>query len=153
VYWEEFLRTYTKNTQVFDCPSRPNVKGSYISRYSMNSSLDYDSTTIPGYHEAALKAPSATYFIMDGYTYSINYINAGAALPGAVPISGDACPTSDTECNTSRQFEGNNVGFADCHVKWQTTASIYQQAYDCSNNGVFHSACYAPSAFDPARPF
>jgi prepilin-type N-terminal cleavage/methylation domain-containing protein/prepilin-type processing-associated H-X9-DG protein len=161
VLWPEFLQPYVKSYQMFACPSRSRaISGVINGNYGMMTAIGIDNLagTQQSLHSAAIKAPALTYFIMDCYSYVISYGGAWQFLPGVgnadMPAildshaDGDTCHGYTIECHTSRHFDGVNVAFADGHVKWLSTATVWHQAEICGT----HSICATSSAFDPANP-
>jgi prepilin-type processing-associated H-X9-DG protein len=148
VYWEEFLQPYVNNYQIFYCPS-DNYRGyQFYGKYGYNSSI---ARTL----EAAMKAPASNYLIMDfsnaimSTTYAkTNPASSWRYLPGLGDAMGGAAGTAYcsvaqvvADCQTGRHFNGVNVLFADGHVKWLTSSTVWAQVISTPN-----------SAFNPLKP-
>ena len=136
VYWPDLLTPYTKNTQVFRCPS-----SSYDNIYSDNygaNDLVLVYWNLQPLKMAAIQTASTTYMLMDtGTTYiQTAYWVTAAKNASYIPGVGDlgvSCSDVYTtnsfqaDCQSGRHFGGVNVTFADGHSKWLKTATVLSE--------------------------
>jgi prepilin-type N-terminal cleavage/methylation domain-containing protein/prepilin-type processing-associated H-X9-DG protein len=165
-YWPQTAYAYSKSTQIFICPS--SGKTSYPFRASSGSygvnRLIMPTSGTP-LKLAGLESSASTYLTMDFgiYTVDTSYIHspptsqASYYLPGYGDAVGNttACASlkSDTDssyyqsdCQSGRHFGGVNVGFADGHVKWLKSSTVYREAEK------YRASPEQKNAFDPANP-
>lgn len=132
--WVDRVYPYTKSEQVFSCPSF--AKDRYVpgcahsglmnqlnnnGSYDMNtphitlriiSILDTTTSISPlPVHETQYRFPSSTIFLLDGQDYPYAAVN-----PGVEPIT--SIEDLFVRGVANRHNDGNNVCFADGHVKW-----------------------------------
>jgi prepilin-type N-terminal cleavage/methylation domain-containing protein/prepilin-type processing-associated H-X9-DG protein len=150
-FWQQIIYPYTKSVQVYYCPSGISGGTPISGNYGLNGAL------IPRYSSVAMAAvdsPSTTYLGMDSGMYfiqnnsSTDYVTSPSGafwyIPGTQKYTG--CPltgcsttyplTGDVEADfdsDGRHFDGNNVIFADGHVKWVKTATIWNEAIKYKN--------------------
>src|SRR5690606_14012203 len=90
VYWNDLIEPYTKNDQVFICPS--GVTDAIRSgNYGMNPNVMVSYQTNPTIKMAAINAPANTYMMMDYGTYRtlITYVDNPTASASYLPGIGD----------------------------------------------------------------
>ena len=147
MFWMQAVYPYVKSNQIFFCPS-----GNSAQAHAISGNYGVNGVMIPRYSQlaiAAVDSPSTTYMAFDSGTY---YLSISASeddvatphgafwyLPGTQKSSG--CPV--TGCSgvditagfdqsdfsaDGRHFDGNNVIFADGHVKWIKTATMWSEA-------------------------
>ncbi len=140
-YWYKLIYSYTKSTQVYLCPSSTSGTAVQTGHYGANDKMmTYYGAATPPISMAAVAAPSSVYMVMD---YSA-YLAAAARvtttpsatwyLPGSSKHNGQSASSlSMTGYRTSdyeggRHFDSVNMLFADGHVKWLNSGSIYNEA-------------------------
>jgi prepilin-type N-terminal cleavage/methylation domain-containing protein/prepilin-type processing-associated H-X9-DG protein len=145
-WWYNFLQPYVKSKQVFYCPSISNKNIYY--NYGNNTTIMVDNAS-DSQHTApvkmsALTSPASTYLSMDAGAWYMgpdhltevltsHTISLGHFLPGAGEVFGIAsasCGGSSydhNDCESGRHFLGINMAFADGHVKWLKTATVYNE--------------------------
>jgi prepilin-type N-terminal cleavage/methylation domain-containing protein/prepilin-type processing-associated H-X9-DG protein len=150
-FWEQIIYPYTKSDQVYLCPSSGATGEPYSGQYGANNLIMGQSMTI-------VNTPSTIYMLMDAGPYSMSYSTAlnptgsfwyipgtekyvGTPAASTTPYALTGWSGSDYE-GEGRHFDGNNVAFADGHVKWEKTAKIFSEA-------KAYTAAHAPSAWDP----
>ncbi len=109
--WHSMLYPYTKNYQIWSCPS-DNYR--YAGNYTGGGSYGINSMNA-GDLIADHKAPAQTFFFADsegGDSYNIDGDDA------------DAEPIGDGHEIPGRHNEGANIGFEDGHGKWMQQSSI-----------------------------
>jgi len=122
-YWENAILPYTKNTQIYNCPSRSVVNQR---AYGMN----YPYMNHPAM--AAIGSPAQTVYIMDAN------INDGGACSAEGPYGSNPTQCAYAHVNYPRQLsykyvsrpdfrhmDTTNVLFADGHVKTQKPGSAF----------------------------
>lgn len=149
--WQHTIHAYTKNLQIYQCPDG---NPGYI--YGNYGSYGANVVALPatGLKLSAVVAPAGVYVVMDsGRTY-ITASRASTAPDGAFYLPGGGIPRPDLLADISgdwaqsdymngRHFDGVNVTFADGHVKWLKSRTVYQEG--TKYNGTTH----AQSAWDP----
>jgi len=132
-YWPQLLYPYTKNMQVFVCPSTGGSASSnavLTQNYGVNYYLIHTSSSLM--RMAAVQSASTTYAIMDAGGWSITKDQASAYQPGfylpGMGTSGGTCSgasgTALADCQNGRHFLGVNMAFADGHVKWLKSSQV-----------------------------
>jgi len=102
--WMDLLQPYTKNVQVFECPSQSNESYGGYGYNVYVSNLKYD-PYVP-VNQAQLNNVSTTVLMMDcNYMYCIYASPQGAFAPLTDP-------------RYAPHLDGYNMAFADGHVKW-----------------------------------
>lgn len=166
--WQQIIYPYTKNTQLYICPSSSRPENASIGNYGANV-LIMPSDTISGYSPMALAAvasPTNTYMLLDAGTYAIAPrniagLNGGNGsvtspeasfwyLPGTAALTGGVSGMKDelkNDYNSGRHFEGVNITFADGHVKWLKSREVFTQAANCTDCGSADPM--AKSAWNP----
>lgn len=153
VYWPHLINPYIKNLQVFRCPSGRNPtstdKGVY-GHYGANKQVFLPPSSTPASQKslamAAMPSPASIYVVMDMGIYASlakdlkapdgggNYIpgtGPGSATNlGALTFSASVSDL-DKDYRTGRHFEGVNIVFADGHVKWQKSQTVWVEANKC----------------------
>jgi len=162
-FWQQLIYPYTKNDQVYICPSAPKTSHPYSGNYGTNSNI-LIAPTSTAVSMAQLQAPSTIYMIMDAGPYYITpgmvYAPTGAFwyLPGTEKYVGipaaDVVDGSGNHLNTSaqadyasdgRHFDGVNMTFADGHVKWLKVSEVYQEAKKYQNTTTRHNSAWNAS--------
>jgi len=143
--WTDRVYPYVKSQQVFHCPSFSNAQyvpgcahpGLYT---QLNNNGSYDivsphialdippsgssSTETVGpmtVHEAQYLYPSSTILLLDGQDYPYAAVN-----PGVAPIT--SIEDLFRRGVANRHNDGNNVCFADGHVKWLSLQRLTQRS-------------------------
>ena len=146
-YWQQLLYPYTKNIQVFVCPSSNNqdITGDLRpENYGANFYIfvEYNATRVS---MASIQSASSTYMIMDAGNFRItkaqsNTYSGGNYLPG-MGTSGGTCTGAPTavlaDCQTGRHFLGVNMAFADGHVKWLKSSVVVAASKLGDSNSPF----------------
>jgi len=131
----DLLYPYTKSKQVFFCPSTGGTDTTNMN-YGVNQIM-FPAVGNPAISLAAMGSSSSTYMIMDSGQYAIEpfYVITPATwwyLPGRGIVGDGKCSsvtsTHQNDCNTGRHFNGVNVTFADGHVKWLKSTTLYSEA-------------------------
>ncbi len=156
VYWPYFIDPYVKSMQVYRCPSgRTNVaaeRGVY-GHYGVNMAVFLTPSTNPVNQKslaaAAIASTANTYMILDlgVYRASASDVKAPGSGGDYIPGTGAGSATNLTgitlgstitdlekDLNTGRHFGGVNVVFADGHVKWLKSHTVYLEAAKCPSN-------------------
>jgi prepilin-type processing-associated H-X9-DG protein len=136
--WWQMLHPYHKSTQIFVCPSLPNSGLAYHQgRYGCNFLFITHPSTRTAL--ASIQSVATTYMFMDAGNYQIQpyfIVNAGGGneyLPGMGDVGGTCGATAgiqQNDCQSGRHFGGNNVTFADGHVKWLKASVMRQEAIE-----------------------
>jgi len=151
IFWSEILKPYHKSNQIFYCPSSPYspsrnpwpIYGNYAANRRI---LLLSDSGKPPLSLAAVAAPAQTYLFFDAGTYSIDPANVtgpkGVAsyLPGTAKIANVPFSTwspagyseLQDDYENGRHFGGINVTFADGHVKWLKSDTMYTEAKKAS---------------------
>jgi len=162
-FWQQLIYPYTKSDQLYVCPSAPITNHPYSGQYGANNQVLQPSTPLK---LAAVASPATIYLAMDSGMYDIyitsstDYVTSPSGnfwyIPGTEKYTG--CPTG---CNPTypltgnvladytsdgRHFDGNNVIFADGHVKWVKTETIFNEAVKFKTGGYSASTI---SAWNP----
>ena len=176
-FWPQLLYPYTKSTQVVMCPSAPvvpfNTSGKpvpFYGSYGANVML-FAYYSSPVVSMASVQSPASTYMFMDGsivymapanVTVVHNITNPNGQywyLPGTGPGSQDNLTKGGTAWTTlglgnmdkdfasGRHFGGVNVTFADGHVKWLQSHTVYAESSKCTDCGA--ATPTAVSAWNP----
>lgn len=157
LFWPQLLYPYHKSTQVFACPSGliDRVNEPRIGHYGANQNLMRDE----GYVSPKLSvitSPSTTILAGDMGQYRIyvssssvndvtNPVGASRYLPGIGAVLGINDVPGTTKISASllgdfqngRHFGGANIAFADGHVKWLSTKTLYDDA-NKPNQGMWN---------------
>ena len=169
-YWQQLIYPYTKSDQIYMCPSAPKTvtSGLYTMNYGVNELIAVGNQTaenIPGSGEmgmpyptialAAINRPSDTYLAMDSGAY-VMYPHYALNpyqyyyLPGVHATTGVECKSATSnyidDCQgEGRHFDGENVAFADGHVKWLKSVMLVKEAQK-------YSDASSVSAWNPFSP-
>jgi prepilin-type processing-associated H-X9-DG protein len=149
-FWTKLIQPYTKSTQVFMCPSTAASSMNPIEYGSYGASLWVIGSG--NISMASITSPASTYMISDSGQWSINppTLNvpyAGNYIPGTgdlLGLSTSQCPGLGSytgtfydpeipDCMSGRHFHGINMAFADGHVKWLKTATVYAEVLKPGN--------------------
>jgi prepilin-type N-terminal cleavage/methylation domain-containing protein/prepilin-type processing-associated H-X9-DG protein len=146
VAWHNLIEPYTKNSQIFICPSTPKltvkngIKNLAEGQVGINLALIQRRNS---WNDAApnslsrVVSPVGTYAVFDCGT---NILNPGEAvtpsgengyLPGAGPYAGSLASSQAYKQNdfqNGRHFGGVNMLFADGHVKWLKSELVVAEA-------------------------
>jgi prepilin-type N-terminal cleavage/methylation domain-containing protein/prepilin-type processing-associated H-X9-DG protein len=137
--WWQMIYPYTKSSQINICPSfNPSSVNRWQARYGANF-IVLDHPAYAPVKLASIQTVANTYMIFDAGNYQIQPVlvgaNPGAAANEYLPGMGDAgtaCAATaglqQSDCQSGRHFGGDNVAFADGHVKWLRAKVIVQQA-------------------------
>ncbi len=158
VFWTQTLHPYTKSHHVYYCPSSKMpadaeagllpgttqlstmLNGNYgisshITRLSATSALKLAAVKLPAskvmflefgnqsfqYAEVAKTAYTNTYYLpgggAEGRSCAVLAAHSAAFVRALAP-----------DCENGRHFQGNVVGYADGHVKWQKNTAILAEA-------------------------
>jgi len=146
-YWQQLLYPYTKNIQVFICPSsnNQNMAGDLrAENYAANFYL-FVEWNAPRISMAAVQSASSTYMLMDSGQFAItapaaHTYNGGLYLPG-MGTAGGTCTGAGThmnDCMNGRHFNGVNMAFADGHAKWLKSAVVVAESKKSSSVSAFY---------------
>jgi prepilin-type N-terminal cleavage/methylation domain-containing protein/prepilin-type processing-associated H-X9-DG protein len=156
IQWPHFIEPYVKSMQVYRCPSgratAANDKGVY-GHYGVSSAMFLPTSTVVANQKsvamAAVVSAANTYMIMDLGVFRASPANLKAPSSGGdfIPGTGEGSATNITgvvlassitdlekDFNAGRHFGGVNVVFADGHVKWLKSHTVYLEAAKCPSN-------------------
>lgn len=138
LFWFERVLPYVKNTQIFSCPSAPQV----ISFHAWGTPPDFTNVVVKYGVSAAAVARSATTAykltvfthpaetVMVGDSYH-QYPNGAAQYAAANECGGTPGCTCGTthpaDPNFARHNGGSNLAFCDGHAKWANFSDILGQ--------------------------
>jgi len=165
LWWQQAIYPYTKSTQIAFCPSGPidGAKVAYGYNYGVNLAImppwNWGTSPMP-LNEAAINAPANVYLAMDtgGYYLNYSYVKSPSYAYWYLPGTGPGSAVNLTAASQSsfpgavlddfkngRHFGGVNVIFADGHVKWLKSETVWHEAtlYNTATNP------HADSAWDP----
>lgn len=139
-YWANMVWPYTKNQQIYSCPSGF-IAGNMAIRFGGYGANSFIVNNTP-VNMAAIGAPAGTYLLMDAGQFSVNTFSAASAQGQANYIPGTAqCTGYPTgrytpylagnyldDYQTGRHFNGVNVAFADGHAKWLQSDTVCNEA-------------------------
>jgi prepilin-type N-terminal cleavage/methylation domain-containing protein/prepilin-type processing-associated H-X9-DG protein len=141
IFWQQTIYPYTKNDQIYICPSKDISAYTGVSRflyggYGINTLLSTPSNRTPA-SLASIQLPASTYHIIDATNwriepyYAVEYNSGFGQVPGTASLikKGPASPSADLE--SGRHLEGVNVEFADGHVKWLKSSLVFQESVPC----------------------
>lgn len=159
-YWQQMIYPYTKSLQVYFCPSSPGPglsggsgslsppsKNAIFYNYGVNLLVIRSSD--PVLSLASVVSPSSVYMVMDSSQWQLTAKALGASGFGYVPGMGTLGVTATEstihplDWDKARHFDGVNMAFADGHVKWLTTKTVYQENLNCVS-------CWYADAQQPA---
>lgn len=170
VFWQQLLYPYTKSDQVYYCPSaakNTGFNGPFTLNYGANQYLflgvDTGAVGSSGPTKtisiAQVTNTAQTYMLMDAGGYDpypakgvLNTDGGFRYVPGAPKLVGitNKCPSNESyydDCiSDGRHFDGDNVTFADGHVKWIKSAVIVTEARN------YPATATRNSAWDPQSP-
>jgi prepilin-type N-terminal cleavage/methylation domain-containing protein/prepilin-type processing-associated H-X9-DG protein len=163
--WQQAIYPYTKSHQIYFCPNSPSRMDSTVASEPLDSGNQLQRMANANYgyslaigetalKEAAIRSSAGTLMLMEYgiYTFHPNEVVNQSAMGGSyylpgVGLSGRNCssvsPEFRSDCQTGRHFEGVTVGYADGHVKWLKTNTLFVEALKFSSNKNL------PCAFDP----
>ena len=156
--WPQLLYPYHKSVQVFVCPDSP--KGDEAAtpttgHYGVNRDLvPFPSTPLPTPAKLSqFVATSKTYLMFDSSYYMLLASNVtgpstnGSGYPYYLPGSGSFTTYTGTtpadlvaDYQTGRHFGGVNMAFADGHVKWLSSQTIWAEAKKTPSTGGQYGA-------------
>lgn len=113
---------------------------------------------------AAVNSPASTYLLMDAGYNRVDVYNAFNAttgwsyIPGSgafgAPEKGTNTSTHPSEFQTGRHFDGDNMTFADGHVKWLKSSVVWNEAKICHTDiNCRYSYTTAPTPNSVWNPF
>ncbi|MEN6549344.1 MAG: DUF1559 domain-containing protein [Armatimonadia bacterium] len=120
----EFLMPYTKNDQIFQCPSKQfaTMNAPYLTyptAYVYNSKL-------AGQAQGVVMQPANTIAIFDGWGAMDTGGWTDVSLANTISGTPDAFATAAVCTTVRRHNDGANVGFVDGHAKWLNRATASQ---------------------------
>ncbi len=155
VQWPQFIAPYTKSMQIFRCPSAYAKTGNdgVYGQYGANQAMFLVTSTVAANQKSlamsAVISSATSYMIMDLGVFRATGReltapgSSGNYIPGTGPGSQTNLPavtfaTSivalEGDYKAGRHFGGVNVAFADGHVKWLKSHTIYLEAAKCPSN-------------------
>lgn len=147
VFWQNMIVPYTKNTQIFQCPSTTRTSIA-DGGYGANALIFVQDVSSSPLKMAAIPSTASTYMIMDYGTWRIfgGYPDDPtnmSYLPGVgdigVDCSGASAGTAQSDCKSGRHFGGVVVNFADGHAKWLKTQVVHGEYMKTSpSHGAFN---------------
>lgn len=142
--FQGLIHPYTKNYQIFSCPSSSSTGSILNGHYGININL-FSAT---GMKLSSVSSTATTYMSMDAgnFYYYPNYAMTASADWSYIPGIGDAggdCSALDSaaasirsfvkqDCQSGRHFGGVNIAFADGHAKWLKANTVVAQARKCA---------------------
>ncbi len=173
-FWQQIIYPYTKNGQVYLCPSatvQPTRVVAGVERsapvnynYGANMMIMRDGATVatrPVVALSAVNSASETYLLADYGTYRIDVPRISTTVSGWgwLPGSGDLGATGHyatsppPDWKEGRHFDGVNMAFADGHAKWLKSSVVFQEAKKCTlcSYGYTTPPTY-DSAWNPYAP-
>jgi prepilin-type N-terminal cleavage/methylation domain-containing protein/prepilin-type processing-associated H-X9-DG protein len=133
LFWFERILPYVKNTQIFNCPSAPQVIGfhawgtppnfaSVVVKYGVSGAAVSRTAGAP-YALATFSHPAETVMLGDSYHQYPNGAAQFAAANECGGTPGCGCGTTHpADANYARHNGGTNLAFCDGHAKWVTFA-------------------------------
>ena len=140
-FWQQTIYPYTKNTQLYFCPSSV-IKAPtnpYYGNYGASITIMPFNTA--GLAMAAIAAPADKFLTLDAGPYGVAYSNItgptanfwyvpGTANGSAVAMS----PTSlQSDFTGGRHNGGINITYADGHTKWLSSSSLINNSAPWTN--------------------
>ena len=149
-FWTTIIQPYTKSTQVEICPSGTATSMHTVLYGNYGASLNVIGTGSVAM--ANITSPASTFMIFDAGQWSISPAALAAPSYGYyIPGTGDllhltsaACPDVHgytggyydpeiPDCMSGRHLGGVNMAYADGHVKWLSTPTVYAEVLKPSN--------------------
>ena len=126
-YKHDLLYAYTKNHQIWICPSSSNGGGTPVGwpADTVNGDYGYPCMTVSGAKMAAIGAPSSVMMFIEC-----------AAAP-ACPNQSCNFAGSRTDWIQNRHNDGSNLAYTDGHVKWQKWSII--NSYHGLGSGIYYT--------------
>ncbi len=169
-FWPQIIYSYTKNMQMFYCPSSSSHPVDSLGRpivlnnnYGANYYIMRDGRSTPGIPIAAIQNTAEVYLFMDSNNYrnspetAITPLSGWGWLPGSGNLGVayfNSSPPKDFQ--RGRHFEGVNVTFADGHAKWIKTNVALAEARKCragANCRMDYAMSAPPTAKSAWNPF
>ncbi len=126
--WPELIGPYTKNNQMFQCPSKQWAVminyNSYPTAYHYNSNSSGYSCS--GVSLAQVTTPANTIMLFDGWGTMDSGGWTTTNLANLLSGNADAVATAALSTTVRRHMDGANVGFVDGHAKWLRSATPSQ---------------------------
>jgi prepilin-type N-terminal cleavage/methylation domain-containing protein/prepilin-type processing-associated H-X9-DG protein len=152
--WWQILYPYHKSVQIQVCPSMTTSGiNKWQGRYGANAYLIVH-PSLARIKLAQVQSVALTYMFMDAGNYQIQpaFVKDATAagneyLPGSGDVGANCAATAgsqQSDCQSGRHFGGDNVAFADGHVKWLKAGVIRQEAIE------FATTTPPTSSWDPA---
>jgi len=125
VQWHGVIYPYTRNVQIYTCPSRPSWtanKTTDAGAYAMNARL-------LGQGDAVVEDPSGTLLLLDADADNRKWLNDQPITVGGQAYA-DAFRTLLTSSpDLERHTDGLNFLFYDGHVKWRRGSQVRDTAF------------------------
>jgi prepilin-type N-terminal cleavage/methylation domain-containing protein/prepilin-type processing-associated H-X9-DG protein len=161
-FWHNMIYPYVKSNQLFVCPNGDtSATTPYYANYGVNGFLIKSNASVS---LAEIEAPATAYMVMDAGPYRLQEANGAGYydwarnpalgfwyLPGTGKYATDPGFTGfyASDFNSDgRHFDGNNVAFADGHVKWLKTATMWSELTKFSGSSY---STTTQSAWNPAK--
>lgn len=126
--WPELIMPYTKNDQIFQCPSKQWTQmisySSYPTAYQYNS--NNSGFGCAGVAMGTVTQPSSTIILFDGWGSMDSGGWSTTNLADLLSGTPDAVATAALCTTVRRHNDGSNVGFVDGHAKWLNNAQPAQ---------------------------
>lgn len=119
----EFIMPYTKNDQIFQCPSKQWAQ--MINYYSYPTAYMYN-PRLAGIASGTVAQPANTIAVFDGWGAMDSGGWTNANLANVLSGTPDAVATSALCTTVRRHNDGANLGFVDGHAKWMNRATASQ---------------------------
>ncbi|RYG73540.1 DUF1559 domain-containing protein [bacterium] len=154
--WADSLFTYTKSTQLLQCPSNsdvapttPQAFGYTDYCYNLALSTNPGSNAQVGVSEAVLQFPSLTLIFIESFVANVagSTVDNGTARTASRGSSNTAGLAFGPNQHTTRHLDGANIAFTDGHVKWYRGVTSGTNA-----NRIFSNVWNANTPFSGATP-
>jgi len=145
--WQAWIMPYTKNNQIFFCPSRPKdqaawdingeIKNGYALNLAITGASNGVSNRVPfiGGSIAGVQTPADTFIVQELWnqvTYNYLLFNGGDATiyPAALREDWTAylTPNGQVDKRSTPHSDGFNLAYCDGHAKWMKVDSFLAQS-------------------------